>query len=138
VSLANGTIFGDDPSVPAGGRIALDVAGFAPGAAVELRIACLSSMSRTAQADGAGTLRMSFAVPSDLPAGHYLLSMVGIGTSKDADRSATGSATDTPTGDGSAGIDLIVTVPRVAFYKFTVPAGTHAPVAGGPLGTRVC
>ncbi len=109
----NGIELGNDPTIRPSASVEILAGGFAPGAPVELRIACRSTPVGTVDADAQGTIRFPFTVPIDLTSGRHVLSLTG------AVRPAAGAAAR-PSGN------LVVSVPLVEYFRFSV-AHSSAP-----------
>ncbi|MCU1655614.1 MAG: hypothetical protein JWO57_270 [Pseudonocardiales bacterium] len=118
VPPANGAQIGHDPTLKPGREIELAVPGFAAGAPVQLRIACMPPLPGKPKAGRDGVLHLTFRVPSTLPDGHYVLTFVGPGRA---------------TGRPAAGGSVIATVPAVAFFPVEVDdSGPHVSQDGEP------
>jgi hypothetical protein len=112
--VRNGETLGNRPTLRPGATITAEVTGFAPRATVEVSLVVPGSATTVpggtitpaaapTVADAQGRVRLSYRVPAGLAPGSYRLAISGPGR---------------PTTPAAGTIR--VTVPRVAFYAFSV------------------
>jgi len=108
----NGGALAAEPNLAHGEIIVVTVPGFAPGAAVQVRVAFEAASPIQPHADPAGVLRLVYQVPTSLSQGPHLLTLSGPG----------------PQQSSALAGNISVTVPNTGLLHFRVnPAQSNGP-----------
>jgi hypothetical protein len=110
-SSVNGETLGSHPTLNPGQLIDTTVAGFAALATVDVGLACRLTASAPTRADQSGRVHIAFRIPDDAQPGNYVLTISGQGR---LNHPSTGN--------------VLASVPRAAFYPFTIRGSSPAPV----------